>query len=184
MRSDNTRGDKWLAGIALMIAAPVIVIVAAVFVVVMSTPVMMALILIAFATAILLAGTAVTRQAPITDTTAKEGPMCESVDLIAAMEPGAIEMVNELTDAPKSAVTASVTNVFGPCPLGLMPGNTWEISPDGKISRPMCRPGATALNALFRMANGDVMDRSACCECVIAGREVTFTVREQLREPA
>ena len=110
--------------------------------------------------------------------------MCESVDLIATLEPETIEMVDELTDAPKMAVTASITKVFGPCPLGLMPGNTWEIGPDGKLSRPMCRPGATALSALFRMANGDVMDSSACCKCMAGGREVTFAVREPVRERA
>lgn len=65
-----------------------------------------------------------------------------------------------------------------------MPGNTWEIGPDGKLSRPLCRPGATALSALFRMANDGVMDRSACCDCIVARREVTFTVREPVWEPA
>ncbi len=183
MRSENTGGSKWITGIGLMIAAPVILMVGAVVVLVLSTPIMMALMVFVFAAAILLVGTAVTRQAPVTDKAGKEGPVCESVDLIAALEPETIEMVDELTDAPRSAVTASITKVLGPCPLGLMPGNTWEIGPDGKLSRPMCRPGATALSALFRMANGVVMDRSACCECVIAGREVTFAVREPAREP-
>lgn len=178
MWSEHMGGNKWIEGIGLMIAAPVIVMVGAVAVLFLSTPIMMALVVIVFAVAILLVGTAVTRKAPITDKTATEGPICESVDLTAALEPDAIEMVNELTDAPRSAVTASITNVLGGCPLGLMPGNTWEIGPDGKLSRPMCRPGATALSALFRMVNGDVMDRPACCECVTAGREVTFAVRE------
>ena len=79
---------------------------------------------------------------------------------------------------PWASVTASVTKVFGLCLLGLMPGNTWRIGAAGSLSRPMCRPGATALSGLFQMANGDAMGRSACCECVIARREVTFTVQE------
>ena len=104
--------------------------------------------------------------------------MCESVDLVPDLESETIEMTEVLTDSPNTAVTTSVTKVFGPCTLGLMPGNTWHISADGKLSRPMCRPGATALSALFRMADGDAMDRSTTCECQFAGREVTFTVRE------
>ena len=113
--------------------------------------------------------------------------MCASVDLFPVMESeglGAepVEMVEALTDSPNAAVMASITNVFGPCPLGLMPGNTWKIGADGKLSRPMCRPGATALSALFRMADGDAMDRSTCCECQFAGREVRFTVRESADE--
>ncbi len=104
--------------------------------------------------------------------------MCESVDLLPVIETVPVEMVEALSDAPNEVVTASITKVVGPCPLGWMPGNTWRISPDGKLSRPMCRPGATALSALFRMSEGDAMDRSACCECVFAGREVTFAVRE------
>jgi hypothetical protein len=27
--------------------------------------------------------------------------------------------------------------------FGLMPGNTWHINADGKLSRPMCLTGAT-----------------------------------------
>ena len=85
-----------------------------------------------------------------------------------------MEMVEVLAHGPGVAVTASVTKVFGPCLLGLMPGNTWRIGPDGSLSRPMCRPGATALSGLFQMANGDAMGRSAGCDCVIAGREGDF----------
>ena len=182
MSGERSGENKWMAGISLMIVAPVLVLAAAVFVVVLSTPVMMALIVVAFATALLAAGTAVTMQAPASEETAKEGPMCEPADLIATLEPETIEMVEDLADAPRSPVTASITKVYGPCPLDLMPGNTWEIGPDGGLSRPMCRPGATALSSLFRMANGDVMGQSACCECVIARREVTFTVREPVAE--
>lgn len=178
MSSKHEGSNKWMAGISLMIVAPVLVLVGLVVVVVLSTPIMMALMVIGFATAILLLGTAVTRQPPPTSKPEEEIPMCDSVDLIATLEAEAIEMVDDLTDAPKQAVTVSVTQVFGPCPLGFQPGDIWEIGPDGKLSRPMCRPGATALGSLFRMANGDMMDRSACCECVAAGREVIFTVRE------
>ena len=182
MSGERSGENKWMAGISLMIVAPVLVLAAAVFVVILSTPVMMALIVVAFATALLAAGTAVTKLAPVTEKTVKEGTMCESADLIATLEPETIEMVEELADAPRSPVTASITKVYGPCPLGLMPGNTWEIGPDGGLSRPMCRPGATALSALLRMANGDIMDQSACCVCVIAGQKVTFTVRERVAE--
>ena len=39
------------------------------------------------------------------------------------------------------------------------------------------RAPATALSALFTMSEGDATDRSACCDCHLAGNEVTFTVR-------
>jgi hypothetical protein len=124
--------------------------------------------------------------------------MCESVDLIPLVEsealvlempipeemyPETVELVEFLANVPKVAVTASITKVFGPCPLGMMPGNAWKIGPDGKLSRNMCRPGATALSALFRMADGDAIDRSTACECVYAGIAVTFTVREAEGDP-
>ena len=115
--------------------------------------------------------------------------MCESVDLFSVMESEGleaetVEMVGSLDDAPNKVVAASIAKVFGPCPLGLMPGNAWKIGPDGKLSQPMCRPGATALSALFRLSEGKAMDRSACCECLYAGREVTFAVRETEEDPA
>ncbi|MDA1127889.1 MAG: hypothetical protein O2913_04210 [Chloroflexi bacterium] len=186
MRLEHRSGYDWMNRIGLMIVAPVVVMAAAAAVMVLSTPITMALTVIAFATAILYLGTLLTREEPVVDKAMKamkEDSMCESTDLIATLEPETIAMVDDLTDAPKTAVSASITKVYGGCPLNLMPGNTWEIGPDGKLSRPMCRSGATALSALFQMANGDVMDRSVCCECEFAGREVTFTVREPGREP-
>lgn len=182
MTTEHTGENKWLTGIGLMIAAPVIVMVGAVAVVILSTPVMLATLVAAFTMPILFAATAVTRQAPVTDNAGKEGPMCESVDLIGTLEAESVAMVGSLDDAPRETVTAAVTKVFGPCPLGIMPGNTWRIGPDGKLSRPMCRPGATALSALFRMTEGDAVERSTHCECVFAGREVTFAVREPVSE--
>ena len=119
--------------------------------------------------------------------------MCESTDLIPIMEsetlvpeipepetrePGFVEMVEVLAEMPTATVAATITKVVGPCPLGMMPGNSWKIGSDGKLSRPMCRPGATALSALFQMANGEAVNRSAACDCMYAGRKVTFTVRE------
>ncbi|PKB72310.1 MAG: hypothetical protein BZY87_01030 [SAR202 cluster bacterium Io17-Chloro-G6] len=178
MSGEHKGGYDWMAGLGMMIAAPVVLLAGAVVVVVLSAPIIMVLSVIAFATVILFAGTVLTRETPSTDTTEREEAMCESADLFVALESENIAMVESLIDAPKTPVSATITKVVGPCPLGLMPGNNWTIDPDGKLSRPMCRPGATALSALFRMANGDVMDRPVCCECEIAGREVTFTVRE------
>ena len=124
--------------------------------------------------------------------------MCESVDLIPLVEsealvlemlipeemyPETVELVEFLANVPKVAVTASITKVFGPCPLGMMPGNAWKIASDGKLSRHMCRPGATVLSALFRMADCDAIERSTACECVYAGRAVTFTVGEAEGDP-
>ena len=185
-----------------MVIAPVFVLVGAAAVVALSTPVMFALMVIAFASAILFAASLVTRQTPAPDTAVPgqpapgrsdpgrsrmEGPMCESIDLIPAREPGTgeqekVEMVEALAFGPGTAVTAVVTKVFGPCSLGLMPGNTWRIGPEGGLSRPMCRYGATALGALFKTAGGGAMSRSVCCECFTAGREVIFTVREAAGE--
>ena len=183
MRAEHTGENKWSTRFGLMVCAPALVMVGAVSILILSTPVMLALMVIVFATVLLWAGTVVTRQAPVTDNPGKEGAVCESVDMNATLEPETVEMVEALTDAPRTAVTAAITKVEGPCPLGLMPGNTWEIGPDGKLSRPMCRRGAIALSSLFRMANGNYMDQSACCECVIAGQEVTFTVRGPVHDP-
>ncbi len=184
--------NDWLTAFGLMMAAPVLLLLGVFVVIALSTPILMVVIVIAFATAVLFVGTLLTRQTSISDATGKEDDMCDSVDLFAALGSGNVEMLEALTDAPKTPVSATITKVVGPCPLDLMPGNTWEISPDGSLSRPMCRAGATALSALFRMAHDDVLDdvpgdviqRSACCECVIAGREVTFTVREPVEAPA
>ncbi|NQW24527.1 MAG: hypothetical protein HQ475_13915 [SAR202 cluster bacterium] len=199
MRVTHTGENKWLTRIGLMISTPVIVMVGAVTVLMLSTPVMLAITVIAFANALLWAATVVTRQAPAKAKAGKEAPMCESADMMATLEPElmerefmvsdsgereAVEMVEALTDFPRMPVNATITRVVGPCPLGMMPGNTWKIGPDGKLSRPMCRPGATSLSELLRMSDGDAMNRSTCCECLIAGREVTFTVREPERELA
>ena len=88
-------------------------------------------------------------------------------------------MVGSLDSAPNEVLTAAITKVAGPCPLAWMPGNTWKIDAEGNLSRPMCGPGATALSELLKMSEGDAIDRSACCDCPTAGREVTFTVREE-----
>ena len=178
MSGKDKTGNCWVTGLGMVIAAPVVLLAGAAVVVALSTPIILVLAVIAFATVILFVGTAATRETPSTGRTGKEDAMCESVDLFAALESENVVMVQSLTDAPMVPVSATVTKVTGPCPLGLMPGNTWIIGQDGKLSRPMCRPGATALSALFRMAGGEVMDHSVCCECVVAGREVTFTVRE------
>ena len=71
--------------------------------------------------------------------------MCESVDLFPVMkseglEAETVEMVGSLDDAPNAVVAASITKVFGPCPLGLMPGNTWKIGPDGMLRLFVRRP--------------------------------------------
>ena len=183
MIEKHTDANNWLAAFGLVMIAPVVLFLGVFVVIDLSTPVIMALIVTAFATAVLFLGTVLTRQTPIsderiTDNSEEEDAMCDSVDLFAALDSENVVMVEGLANAPNTPVNATITKVVGPCPLGLMPGNTWEIGPDGVLSRPMCRPAATALSALFQMANGDVMDRSTCCECVIAGREVTFTVRE------
>ena len=184
MRIGPTGGDQRQAGIAMFMIAPVLVIFGAVVVVVLATPVAMALTAMAFGGAVLVVGAALTRQPPGIELPAKEVPMCESVDLLPLIDAETIDMVESLPDWPGAAVSASVTEVFCPCPLGLMPGNIWRIGSGGGLSRPMCRLAATALSALFRMTDGDAMDRSACCECSFTGRKVTFTVREPEKELA
>ena len=109
----------------------------------LETPVMMALTAIALGVAVWMVGKAVTRQGFISGRYSEEVSMCESVDLVPVLEPEIVAMNEVLADGPTAAVTASITNVFGPCPFGLMPGNTWHISADGKLSRPMCLTGAT-----------------------------------------
>ncbi len=187
MRNATNRpniSERLLSAIGMMIVAPVLIIMGSLAILMLATPVVMASVVIAFAMAVLMLGTAVTRQTPAGETADKkpateEATMCETVDLIPVMgSEETVEMVGVLAAGPREEVAASITKVTGPCPLGWMPGNTWRIGPDGTLSRPMCRPGATALSALFRMSEGGSMERSACCECMYAGREVTFTIRE------
>ena len=151
MSGKDKAGNDSVTGLRMVIAAPVV---------------------------ILFAGKAVTRESASTDRTGQEDAMCESVDLFSALESENVVVVQALTGAPRVPVSATVTNVTGPCPLGLMPGNTWIIGPDGRLSQPMCLPGAAALSVLFGMASGEVMGRPVCCGCVAAGWEVAFTVRE------
>lgn len=168
--------DRLLSVVGMMIVAPVVIIMGSLAILMLATPVIMAAAVVSFAMVVLMLGTAVTRTDKVSTT--KEDSMCETVDLIPVMGAETVEMVGVLAAGPREEVAASITKVTGPCPLGWMPGNTWRIGPDGTLSRPMCRPGATALSALFRMSDGDSMKRSACCECPYAGREVTFEIRE------
>ena len=178
MSGKDKAGNDWMTGLGMVIAFAMVLLAGAAVVVALSTPISMVLAVIAFAMVILFAGKAVTRESASTDRTGKEDAMCESVDLFSALESKNVVVVQALTGAPRVPVSATVTNVTGPCPLGLMPGNTWIIGPDGTLSRPMCLPGAAALSVLFGMASGEVMGRPVCCGCVAAGWEVTITVRE------
>jgi hypothetical protein len=196
MRAENTINETLLTVVGVMIVVPVLVITGSLAVLMLATPLIMAATVVAFGTAILMLGRSLTSETPVTEPPAlltprlaEEVPMCESTDLFPVMssegsEAKTVEMVGSLDSAPNEVVAASITKVFGPCPLGLMPGNTWKIGPDGNLSQPMCRPGATALSALFRLSEGDAMDRSASCDCLYAGREVTFTVRENQEDLA
>ena len=182
MRTGPPIGDSRYAGVAAFAILPFLIMFGAAAVLFLETPVMMALTAIALGVAVWMVGTAVTRQGFISGRYSEEVSMCESVDLVPVLEPEIVAMNEVLADGPTAAVTASITNVFGPCPFGLMPGNTWHISADGKLSRPMCLTGATVLSALVRMADRDAMDRSTVCECQLAGGEVSFTVRESAGE--
>ena len=123
MRTGPPIGDSRYAGVAAFPILPFLIMFGAV--------------------AVWMVGTAVTRQGFISGRYSEEVSMCESVDLVPVLEPEIVAMTEVLADGPTAAVTASITNVFGPCPFGLMPGNTWHISADGKLSRPMCLTGAT-----------------------------------------
>ena len=181
MRAEHPGDNKWLDRMGLMIAAPLIVMVGAIVVVILSTPNMIAMTMVVFATALLWMASVVTRQ-PMTFMVEKEEEMCETADMMVGLEEKTVEMVTALTAASVVPVTATITKVVGPCPLGMMPGNMWKIGPDGKLSRPICRLGATALSALLKMSKGDALDMATCCECEYEGREVTFTVREPEEE--
>jgi|ETNmetMinimDraft_1059919.scaffolds.fasta_scaffold81398_1 hypothetical protein len=185
MRAERNINDKILNGIGLMIVVPVLVIMGSLAILMLATPVILAATVIAFATIVLWLGTLMTRETPVTGLMPvtglldEEETMCETIDLIPVLEAEPMEMVGSLDSAPNEVVTAAITKVVGPCPLGWMPGNNWKIDSEGNLSRPMCSPGATALSALLRTSEGDAIDRSACCDCPVAGREVTFTVREK-----
>lgn len=182
MRTEHTIYDKVLPGIGLLIVVPILIIMGSLAVLMLAAPIIIAGGVIVSSTALLMLGNALIRVIPATGRVHEDVPMYEIVEPLPEEEPGAVEMVEVLADAPREAVTAAITKVFGPCPLGMMPGNTWRIDSEGNLSRPMCRPGATALSALFEMSKGDAMDRSTTCECLYAGREVTFTVRESEEE--
>ena len=182
MRTETNINDKILNTIGMMIVLPVILIMGSLAVLMLATPIILVATIMVFATAVLWLGTLMTRTTPTTGLLDEEEDMCETVDLIPVLEEEPVEMVGSLDAAPNEEIMAAITKVVGPCPLGWMPGNGWKIDTDGKLSRPMCRPGATALSALLEMSEGDAVDRSACCDCPIAGREVTFTVREPKEE--
>lgn len=182
MRTEHTIFDKVLPAIGLMIVVPILIIMGSLVVLMLIAPIMIAGMVVALVGAVLILGNAVTRVTPVTERIVEEIPTYESDDLLPEEESEAVEMVEALVDGPREAVTAEITKVFGPCPLGMMPGNSWRIDADGNLSRPMCRPGATALSTLFETSKGDAMGRSTACECLYANREVTFTVREPREE--
>ena len=62
MRTGMTGDDRWRAGVAMFMIAPLLVIFGAVVVMVLATPVIVALTAIAFGVAVLMVGTTVTRQ--------------------------------------------------------------------------------------------------------------------------
>ncbi len=182
MRTETNINEKILNTIGMMIVVPVILIMGSLAVLMLVTPIMVAATIVVFATAVAWLGTLITRTTPTTGLLDEEEDMCETVDLIPVLEAEPVEMVGSLDAAPNEEIMAAITKVVGPCPLGWMPGNAWKIGADGKLSRPMCRPGATALSALLEMSEGDALDRPTCCDCPMPGREVTFTVREPKEE--
>ena len=187
MRTEHTIYEKILPTLGLLIIVPILVVMGSLAVLMLAAPVLMlaapvvlGATVIAFSTGLLMLANALTKAPPVTEAINEEVPVFETVHLLPEAE--GVEMVEALVDAPRESVTAEITKVFGPCPLGMMPGNTWRIDADGTLSRPMCRPRATALSALFGMSDGDAMNRSTACECQYANREVTFTVRESKEE--
>ena len=97
MRTGPPIGDSRYAGVAAFAILPFLIMFGAV--------------------AVWMVGTAVTRQGFISGRYSEEVSMCESVDLVPVLEPEIVAMNEVLTDGPTAAVTASITNVFGPCLL-------------------------------------------------------------------
>ena len=96
MRAEHPGGNKWLDRMGLMIAAPLIVMVGAIVVVILSTPNMIAMTMVVFATALLWMASVVTRQ-PMTFMVEKEEEMCETADMMVGLEEKTVEMVTALT---------------------------------------------------------------------------------------
>lgn len=88
--------------------------------------------------------------------------------------------VLELTDilvAPPVPLTFEVARATGVCPLGFRPGHTWTVDASGRISRPICQPGAIALTAMLARRPEGEMEREAPCRCPLGDRELVFAWR-------
>lgn len=77
---------------------------------------------------------------------------------------------------PGFPVRIAVSETAGPCVLGFSPGQGWELDPSGRLSWPVCRPAAEALEtALGRPWNGE-LTRTAACRCPLADARVGFSL--------
>ncbi len=65
MRIELTNGNKSITGLGMTIIAPLLIAMGAVVVIALATPVMLAVAVVAIGIALLVAGTTVTREAPV-----------------------------------------------------------------------------------------------------------------------
>ncbi len=95
--------------------------------------------------------------------------------LVAPSDRPALELMDTvpLTVGP---VNVSVAWTRGVCPLGFRPGSAWDISRDGRLTYPLCRPAVEALSPVLSAGEIEGLWTQAACLCPLADREVVFAV--------
>lgn len=79
----------------------------------------------------------------------------------------------ESVSPPEMPLEVIVRSSEGVCPLMRVPGDVIDISPDGKLSSPLCSPSAAAVQRLLR-TKGLESGSTAHCVCPIGLYELTF----------
>ncbi|MFQ6030425.1 MAG: hypothetical protein ACE5Q6_23365 [Dehalococcoidia bacterium] len=88
-----------------------------------------------------------------------------------------VELVQTIPAVPVSLFTVGVAGTTGVCPVGYRNGRVWFVGHDGHISRPLCRPGVTAITSALQAWSGAGLEVDVSCLCPLGHREVTFALR-------
>ncbi len=93
----------------------------------------------------------------------------------AAQIPG-LELLYDVP-APPVAATVAVMSAVGQCPRGLVPGASFEIDREGRLSAPLCRTAVMALAPVMaQRSSGRGPGSQVSCRCPVADRHLTFSV--------
>ena len=79
---------------------------------------------------------------------------------------------------PPIPCTVAVMSAVGVCPRGMKVGDRLDVAFDGRLSSPLCRTAGYALGPLLmKVSEGENGDTQTCCQCPLAGRQLTFAAR-------